>query len=1367
MDSANSPNSLTPNSQEADLLARSIKRIKEDPPPAPIQDATMSNNAEEKSSGISFATIPSYLEEDSDVDDDPESEVPIILLSKAEKRRIREPWANSLIIKAYAPKPVGYNFLYPHIKAQWKPLGKWDFIELGNDFFLRWEPNFDPMLATFSTTAIWARLPHLSADHYDPITLEKIGNKIDSHIPNPSTSEDSMALQLSDRVLDQYGPWMLVERRKPRRNNRKYSNSDKPEPSVLANSHIPMDKNEPTAPTRKHSSKGPTGSQGSKSIQTNGKVSEAFNEKAIVTTTGSSHSNPTLPLANSSKPTSKSANKVPHKQPSPSLVPKPNGPPKAQVYKPKSTNIVDTSKPIPTLGMFANPPDLHPPMESSPTSNPPPSPNPPVPPFNSQPPSSFSLAPLPFQSDEHPTLIPTHPTVGNFLTIQWRSNSIQSSPQQDVSLPTSENPLLVRTKDLCSLEKSSSERPMSYSRTHVYRKHHKPQGDHHPYYASEAHSISSRPPHSLDVIQGTDGEHPHSLQMAEDQPSPIMNAALARTLLRANNSRVWSTKIISWNYRSAAKQSFQSNAMDLKRIHNPCIMLILETKISGDQAIAKARALDFPHFHCVDSDGLAGGLWILWNDSKVTLDIVSTNAQAIHATVKDIGYIGPKFTWLNMRNNHQLIKECLDRAWANPDWWLFFPEANLYYLPRFNSDHHPIMLDLCPNLSRMGPRPFRMEKFWLDHHDFSQVISPIWSVTNTNSTESLAPIVAASKQWSKAVFRNIFEDKKSIIKRLNGIYRSPAFPHSSFLVHLERQLSKEYENILKMEKDLWFMKSRSNWLIEGDRNTKFFHISTVHHRARNRILGLKDSTGNWIFDPLALSTLIMNYFSGLFTTLHELSYSNSFASIDVSPRAIPLESLQGVSTKDEIWAALHSIKPFKASGPDGVHPLFFEKFWDITKDKLCTDIVQIFSSGIIPSSWNESLVVLIPKNTSPISIQEFRPIGLCNATYKVVSKILVNRLKPWMDKLISPCQSSFISGRQGCDNVLIFQELVHSFTKKNGARAGLHLPHSNSLLLSHALESSSLHTISYHLPRNIWDQIRAIPLSLENLDTDIFTWAHGQGRNFSSSSAYCLLLKLPSKGVNEWNWVWKTNTLPKIQHFLWLLSHKRLNLLTFFNAWVYVHPLYAPDAKVMMRPSTISSGPAPALAIEFWSSHQIPQSLYQRTHGMFAWSKPHFPTIKLNTDGSSIGNPSLSGSGGILKDSLGNWVLGYARNIGFSSPLAAELWAIRDGLVLAIQRGFHNLIVESDSKVAVLLLTKGCVSTHPHSTLILDCRMLMQKIHQIHLVNIVRERNMCADQLAKMGMPLSSSFCIFEFCPPAVAGLCLADAYGAQYVRPP
>ncbi|GLT28324.1 hypothetical protein SLA2020_032660 [Shorea laevis] len=157
---------------------------------------------------LSFNTIPSYMDEESDIDDDPEDDAPIVLLSKAEKRRIREPWMNAIIIKAFHPKPLGYNYVFPRLQAQWKPNGKWDFIDLGLDFFLvrfqdnedlsrvimggpwfigpyyltmrRWEPNFDPeeAIRTTTTTAIWARLPNLSADYYDPTTLQKIGNKI-------------------------------------------------------------------------------------------------------------------------------------------------------------------------------------------------------------------------------------------------------------------------------------------------------------------------------------------------------------------------------------------------------------------------------------------------------------------------------------------------------------------------------------------------------------------------------------------------------------------------------------------------------------------------------------------------------------------------------------------------------------------------------------------------------------------------------------------------------------------------------------------------------------------------------------------------------------------------------------------------------------------------------------------------------------------------------------------------------------------------------------------------------------------------------------------------------------------------------------
>ncbi|GLU17797.1 hypothetical protein SLE2022_341500 [Rubroshorea leprosula] len=169
--------------EESDLLNRSIKKIKDthsaenDGPELLMQDKHFAEEARsgaqqvagqnpqesmmeedvlpgasyrdklivvDNSSVISFATIPNYMEADSDVDEDPEDDTPIVLLSKAEKRRIREPWMNAIIIKAFHHRSLGYNYVFPRVKARWKPVGKWDFIDLGLDFLLvRFQDNED------------------------------------------------------------------------------------------------------------------------------------------------------------------------------------------------------------------------------------------------------------------------------------------------------------------------------------------------------------------------------------------------------------------------------------------------------------------------------------------------------------------------------------------------------------------------------------------------------------------------------------------------------------------------------------------------------------------------------------------------------------------------------------------------------------------------------------------------------------------------------------------------------------------------------------------------------------------------------------------------------------------------------------------------------------------------------------------------------------------------------------------------------------------------------------------------------------------------------------------------------------------------
>ncbi|OMO83166.1 hypothetical protein COLO4_22644 [Corchorus olitorius] len=104
---------------------------------------------------------------------------------------------------------------------------------------------------------------------------------------------------------------------------------------------------------------------------------------------------------------------------------------------------------------------------------------------------------------------------------------------------------------------------------------------------------------------------------------------------------------------------------------------------------------------------------------------------------------------------------------------------------------------------------------------------------------------------------------------------------------------------------------------------------------------------------------------------------------------------------------------------------------------------------------------------------------------------------------------------------------------------------------------------------------------------------------------------------------------------------------------------------------------------------------------LIGWEKPDDHLFKINTDGSSIGNPDASGSGGIIIDHCGNFVTAFSRKLGNTNCLTVELWGIRDGLAAAINLNLHNKdVLEADSAVAVSLINLPPPNTHILSTLL-------------------------------------------------------------------
>ncbi|GKV21520.1 hypothetical protein SLEP1_g31494 [Rubroshorea leprosula] len=127
---------------------------------------------------------------------------------------------------------------------------------------------------------------------------------------------------------------------------------------------------------------------------------------------------------------------------------------------------------------------------------------------------------------------------------------------------------------------------------------------------------------------------------------PLFDQTLAKLALGLSNSYCWSMKMLSWNYRGAAKMEFNRRMRDLKNQHSPSIMLILETKLFGHDAKKAAVECGYPCSHVVDSDGRAGGLWLLWDDNEVCVDVVTSTFQAIHTIVQVRSHsIFSKFHW--------------------------------------------------------------------------------------------------------------------------------------------------------------------------------------------------------------------------------------------------------------------------------------------------------------------------------------------------------------------------------------------------------------------------------------------------------------------------------------------------------------------------------------------------------------------------------------------------------------------------------------------------------------------------------------------------------------------------------------------------
>ena len=137
----------------------------------------------------------------------------------------------------------------------------------------------------------------------------------------------------------------------------------------------------------------------------------------------------------------------------------------------------------------------------------------------------------------------------------------------------------------------------------------------------------------------------------------------------------------------------------------------------------------------------------------------------------------------------------------------------------------------------------------------------------------------------------------------------------------------------------------------------------------------------------------MEYFETIYKSDQPTSFEASLSSITTWVSLDMNEELLVDFKAKEVWYALKQMHLTKAPEPDGMSPIFFKHYWNIVGPEVVNCVLSSLNSSRMPCRLNETYICLIPKVKSPQNITEFRPISLCNVVYKLISKILANRLK--------------------------------------------------------------------------------------------------------------------------------------------------------------------------------------------------------------------------------------------------------------------------------------------------------------------------------------------------------------------------------------
>eukprot|EP00253_Pinus_taeda_P029063 PITA_29063 len=400
-------------------------------------------------------------------------------------------------------------------------------------------------------------------------------------------------------------------------------------------------------------------------------------------------------------------------------------------------------------------------------------------------------------------------------------------------------------------------------------------------------------------------------------------------------------------------------------------------------------------------------LWIIGGDFNMIRDLrekrggirrEDQNMEEFNDMIRDLRLVdiptnNGVHTWNNRRGGQNQIASRLDRFLLSEEILNqhMFIEAKI--LPSLGSYHWPIRLDIDIKKFK-GKKPFRFESFWLRDPQFIKKVQEWWNQSTVRGKGKmhtlqlkLKEIKRRIKEWNRKEFGNIMEAKQK----------------------LEREMEDIQQKIILEGRD--------------DDSTM------IQHRQRNRIYSIKNAEGDRVIEQEEIEKILVDYFKGILTE-NQRDRGEAINNICREiPRLVTVEqnmALMRAVTMEELGEVVMNMSKNKAPGPDGYTVEFFQASWNFMGKDILEAVEESRMRQRIWPEINSTFLTLIPKSNNSEEPHGFRPIALCNVVYKIISTLIVKRLKPLLPNLIAPEQTGFVEGRQILDGIVVSQEVIHS-----------------------------------------------------------------------------------------------------------------------------------------------------------------------------------------------------------------------------------------------------------------------------------------------------------------------------------------------------